>query len=128
GDTGPGDDGVGGLAIGTAVPSGLATGLGSAVAKAVEAAEVAVELTGRVAKNSGGFPVASLLAMFAFLVAQNRFDRRDPKLAVAPVVGDPYLRFGAPPEEPEADPADNPPAHDPEHDEEGGDDHPYPSR
>jgi hypothetical protein len=42
------------------------------------------------------FPLVLVLLMFVFLVAQNRIDRRDPKLALAPVHPDPNLDFEAP--------------------------------
>lgn len=63
-----------------------------AVEVAEQAADVAVKLTARTARHSG-FPLASVGAMVVFLVAQDRFDRRDPKLALAPVLREPYLRF-----------------------------------
>jgi hypothetical protein len=70
---------------------------GRAIVDAAQvAAEVAVEV-GRRTVRHGGYPLASALAMVLFLVAQGRFDRRDPKLALAPVHRDPYLRF---PDEP----------------------------
>ena len=40
-----------------------------------------------------GFPISLLLVVVMFLVAQNRIDRRDPKLAMAPVYPDPHLDF-----------------------------------
>lgn len=39
-------------------------------------------------------PLALLLVVVLFLLVQNRIDRRDPKLAAAPVDGDPELAFG----------------------------------
>ena len=39
-------------------------------------------------------PLALLFVVVVFLLVQNRIDRRDPKLAAAPVEGDPELGFG----------------------------------
>ena len=41
----------------------------------------------------GSFPV------FLFILFQDQLDRRDPKLALAPMTGDPYLYFE--PDEPD---------------------------
>jgi hypothetical protein len=40
-----------------------------------------------------GFPLSLLLLVLVFLLVQNRIDRRDPKLALAPVYPDPHLDF-----------------------------------
>ncbi len=40
-----------------------------------------------------GFPALWLLLVIAFLAVQNRIDRRDPKLALAPVFADPHMVF-----------------------------------
>ncbi|MGH2691416.1 MAG: Ig-like domain-containing protein [Actinomycetota bacterium] len=40
------------------------------------------------------FPLSLISVVFGFLVLQNRVDRRDPKLALAPVYPDPHLYFG----------------------------------
>ena len=45
-----------------------------------------------------GFPIALVLVLALFLLLQNRFDRRDPKLALAPLLGRPELPFTDPPE------------------------------
>ena len=67
-----------------------------AVAGAASATvEITIILAVRTARH-GQYPVASLLALTLFLIAQGRFDKRDPKLALAPVARDPYLAF--PPE------------------------------
>jgi hypothetical protein len=39
-------------------------------------------------------PLALLGVVMVFLLVQNRIDRRDPKLAAAPIVGEPDLTFG----------------------------------
>jgi predicted phage tail protein len=39
------------------------------------------------------FPLSLVSTVFGFLVLQNRVDRRDPKLAMAPVYPDPHLYF-----------------------------------
>ena len=39
------------------------------------------------------FPIALLLLVALFLAVQNRIDRRDPKLALAPVGVEPDLEF-----------------------------------
>ena len=52
-------------------------------------------VTGKVAEHSA-FPAALLLLVAAFMGLQNRIDRNDPKLALAPVFADPELDFGPP--------------------------------
>jgi hypothetical protein len=52
-------------------------------------------VTGKVAEHSA-FPVALLLVVAAFMALQNRIDRNDPKLALAPVFADPELDFEPP--------------------------------
>jgi predicted phage tail protein len=42
-----------------------------------------------------GFPLGLIALVGAFLMLQNRIDRRDPKLALAPVYPDPHLYFEA---------------------------------
>jgi hypothetical protein len=44
-----------------------------------------------------GFPLLLLLIVFAFLLMQNRIDRRDPKLALASVAADDTVEFLPPP-------------------------------
>jgi hypothetical protein len=39
-------------------------------------------------------PLALLFVVVLFLLVQNRIDRRDPKLAAAPVTAEPELSFG----------------------------------
>jgi hypothetical protein len=56
---------------------------------------------GRVAAEVGrrsAFPTSLLMLVLGFLSLQNRIDRRDPKLALAPVYPTPELSFDAPPE------------------------------
>ncbi|MGH2711770.1 MAG: hypothetical protein ACRDH9_11280 [Actinomycetota bacterium] len=48
------------------------------------------------------FPLSLIAVVIGFLVLQNRMDRRDPKLALAPVYPDPHLYFD-PQEAPERD-------------------------
>jgi hypothetical protein len=52
-----------------------------------------------VAKAGGGtgFPLMLLLVVLAFLLMQNRIDRRDPKLALASVAADDTVEFLPPP-------------------------------
>jgi 4-amino-4-deoxy-L-arabinose transferase-like glycosyltransferase len=45
------------------------------------------------AATKGSFPLLLLLLLLAFLWVQDRIDRRDPKLALAPVHADPDLHF-----------------------------------
>ena len=47
--------------------------------------------------DKGVFPFALLLIVGAFLLIQNRIDRNDPKLALAPTFADPDLEFRPPP-------------------------------
>jgi hypothetical protein len=50
------------------------------------------------------FPLLLLLLVILFLMIQNQIDKRDPKLALAPVYADPNMGFSAPPKhDPEAD-------------------------
>jgi hypothetical protein len=50
------------------------------------------------AAERGSIPVALILIAAVFLAIQNRIDRRDPKLALAPVRDEPeYLEFTDPP-------------------------------
>jgi len=57
-----------------------------------QTAEVVYKVASGTARHSG-VPIASIAAVVIFLLIQNRIDRRDPKLALAPVIGDPYLSF-----------------------------------
>jgi hypothetical protein len=56
--------------------------------------EITTELTARTTRHSGVL-LGSIAAVILFMLAQNNIDKRDPKLALAPVTGDPYLEFGA---------------------------------
>jgi hypothetical protein len=62
------------------------------------------ELLSRIARvaaevgKRSAFPVGLLLLVLGFLSIQNRIDRRDPKLALAPVYPTPDLPFDAPPD------------------------------
>ena len=47
----------------------------------------------RVVTRRGGFPAGSLVALGAFLLVQNRIDRKDPKLALAPLWRESDLPF-----------------------------------
>jgi hypothetical protein len=40
------------------------------------------------------FPLVLLVVVAVFLLVQNRIDRKDPKLATAPVDAEPMLGFG----------------------------------
>jgi hypothetical protein len=63
--------------------------LGPLVERAVK---ILYEVTSRTARHSS-LPIASIAALALFVVIQNRIDKRDPKLALAPMTGDPYLYF-----------------------------------
>jgi hypothetical protein len=52
-----------------------------------------------VAGKRTGFPILMLLLAFLFLVMQDRIDRREPKLALAPVHAEPDLPFEIPEEQ-----------------------------
>ena len=76
-------------------PQSAAGKLGAVVQQVFgDAAEVA---TG--AARHGGVPIVALVAVFLFILFQDQLDRRDPKLALAPMTGDPYLYFA--PDEPD---------------------------
>jgi hypothetical protein len=53
-----------------------------------------LEVMGRSTAVHGGFPLGVLLLLLLFLLLQDRIDRRDPKLALAPEHGEPDVRFG----------------------------------
>ena len=42
------------------------------------------------------FPILLVLVVVAFLIVQDRIDRKDPKLALAPVYAEPDLPFAPP--------------------------------
>ena len=46
-----------------------------------------------VASTTGAMPVGLLALIGLFLLIQDRLDRRDPKLALAPVYADPGISF-----------------------------------
>jgi hypothetical protein len=64
-----------------------------AVVSAVQGVVHAVGAAG----GGTGFPLLLLGIVFAFLVAQNRIDRRDPKLALASIAADDMVTFQLPP-------------------------------
>jgi hypothetical protein len=55
-------------------------------------AEAVLRVAGKVAQRST-IPISLLLVVDLFLLVQDRVDRNDPKLALAPVYPDPELRF-----------------------------------
>ena len=82
-------------------PQTSTTGGSLAKAPGVEGLRRLLKQIARVAAEVGkrsSFPSALLVLVFAFLSLQNRIDRRDPKLALAPVYPTPDLPF-SPPEE-----------------------------
>jgi hypothetical protein len=64
-----------------------------AVGSAVQGVVHAVGVDG----GGTGFPLLLVGLVLAFLLAQNRIDRRDPKLALASVAADDMVEFHAPP-------------------------------
>jgi hypothetical protein len=52
--------------------------------------EATLEIAARTLKHAG-FPAGSVLAVLMFLLVQNRIDRRDPKLALAPLWPDRHM-------------------------------------
>ncbi len=66
------------------------------VSKAVQGVVDAVSQAG----GGTGFPLLLLFVVLAFLVMQNRIDRRDPKLALASVAADDTVEFLPPPSRP----------------------------
>jgi hypothetical protein len=67
--------------------------LGDAVASAVQNAVAAVGDAG----GGTGFPLLLVALVMMFLIAQNRIDRRDPKLALASIAADDMVEFKPPP-------------------------------
>jgi hypothetical protein len=65
------------------------------VGRAVQAAVKAIVRNA----DKTAFPVSLILIVAAFLTLQNRIDRRDPKLALAPLNAEPDLDFVPPPTE-----------------------------
>ena len=53
----------------------------------------------KVVAPRGAAPLLLFLIVLAFLAIQDRIDRRDPKLALAPLSDEPYLSFGNPRED-----------------------------
>lgn len=66
------------------------------VSATVQAAAVSVQRVAAVAVDNPGFPLALALVVLLFLLVQYHIDRRDPKLALAPVHADPDLKFEPP--------------------------------
>jgi hypothetical protein len=62
--------------------------------RALKTAAKAAEVVGK----KSAFPVALFGIVLLFLVAQDRIDRNDPKLRLAPRHADPDLAFGPPPD------------------------------
>jgi hypothetical protein len=82
------------------------------VAKARKAlAELGRDITEVAVRTSShsALPVTGLAVLLAFLAVQARFDRMDPKLAMAPV-SDPHLHFHDPGTDPDTDPDRGPDA------------------
>jgi hypothetical protein len=67
--------------------------LADAVTSAVQGVVAAVGSAG----GGTGFPLLLLGFVLAFVVAQNRIDRRDPKLALASIAADDLVEFRVPP-------------------------------
>jgi hypothetical protein len=108
----PGASGAPGGGSSTSGPSGaLSPDLGRGHAARAEDARLLAEaplperlqVMGQNAVRNSGLPLGALLLLGLFLLLQDRFDRRDPKLALAPVYPEPHLTFGPPPE-----PSDHP--------------------
>jgi hypothetical protein len=59
-----------------------------------------VQASRKMVKKHNGLPAASVVALGSFLFLQGRIDRKDPKLALAPLLAEDDLSF----EEPELDP------------------------
>jgi hypothetical protein len=59
-------------------------------------AQVVAGVAEEVAERTA-FPAGLALMMVGFFAVQDRIDRRDPKLALAPVHAEPDIAFGPPP-------------------------------
>jgi hypothetical protein len=68
-------------------------GVGSGVVSAVQSAVHTIGAAG----GGTGFPLILVGLVLMFLVAQNRIDRRDPKLALASIAADDLVEFQLPP-------------------------------
>jgi type VI protein secretion system component VasF len=66
------------------------------VAAAVQSAAATVGSIARRVPPEAAFPLGLLALLGAFLLVQHRIDRRDPKLALAPITQT-LLEFGPPP-------------------------------
>jgi hypothetical protein len=69
------------------------TGVGSGVVSAVQNAVHSIGAAG----GGTGFPLLLVGLVLIFLLAQNRIDRRDPKLALASIAADDMVEFTLPP-------------------------------
>jgi hypothetical protein len=63
-----------------------------------------LQVMGRSTAAHGGFPLSVLVLLVLFLLLQDRIDRRDPKLALAPEHAEPDLRFSPAPARQAPDP------------------------
>jgi hypothetical protein len=74
-------------------PEPAFSGFGSGIAKGLNNVVSTITSAG----GGTGFPLLLLALVIAFLIAQNRIDRRDPKLAFASAVADDKVEFSPPP-------------------------------
>jgi hypothetical protein len=79
-------------------PAGKRDGGGVPVVRDVRKAAAAVARVVTQHPDKSVFPGALLLIVLGFVSIQNRMDRNDPKLALAPVFAEAELEFGPPPE------------------------------
>ena len=77
-------------------PASLASGAKAVAGFVADLYSQQLAYAATVAAPQTAFPMALLLMVVAFLAIQNRIDRNDPKLALAPVYADRHLGFGPP--------------------------------
>jgi hypothetical protein len=87
----------GGGAANSIIPPFLHSVHPNRVADAVTSAVQGVVQAVGTAGGGTGFPLLLLGFVLAFVIAQNRIDRRDPKLALASVAADDLVEFKLPP-------------------------------
>ena len=85
----------------TAAADAARTAAAEARALAASPLPARLQTMGRSTAGHTGFPLGVLFLLALFLLVQDRIDRRDPKLALAPVYPDPDVAFPVTPRSPD---------------------------